>query len=187
MGSLKKFNDACLKLDFLHNMFEFDTLVETGCFKGESIDHVLNYEFMKEVYSCDIESVFVTNCKNKFEKYPFVKILNLDSHSFLEYILPTLKNKSSILFWLDAHYYKDQIPEYNDIDYPLKKEIEIINKHRKNKEDVILIDDVYSLIQNSKQYKHLHNIPKIGIKFLEEYQYNIQLFNRDKGYLFLTR
>jgi hypothetical protein len=187
MGSLSRFDKKCISLKSFHKMYGFTTMIETGCFKGESIEHMLQYDFIKDVFSCDVELKFVEHCKSKFQKNSNVKIYNLDSHTFLHQILPLTQSEKSIMFWLDAHYYKSYIPNYNEIDYPLEKEIEIINHHRKDKEDIIIVDDVYSLVQNSEKYKQLHKIPKTGINFIKAYGYNVQLFDADKGYLLLTR
>jgi len=187
MGTLKKFNDKCENLTLLHKQFSFTTMIETGCFKGDSIEYASRFKFLKSIYSCDIEPTYVEHCLNRFGSDSRISIQQQDSHEFLETILPKLFQENSILFWLDAHFHKlAAFPEYNDTDYPLVKELEIIQRHRSTNNDVIVIDDVYTYVDRPKNFKVPFKIPTVGLNFLNEYGYTYRLYQTDKGYLMLN-
>jgi|688.fasta_scaffold05682_33 hypothetical protein len=187
MPTLEQFETNCVSIEKLQKIYSFTVMVETGCYIGESLEHASSYDFILEIYSCDINEDFVDACKKKFQSKSHIKIFNEDSHSFLHRLLPSLDHHDSIFFWLDAHYWKSYIPEYNNIDYPLVKELNIIDQYRKDKNDVIVIDDVYTYIKKSENFKHTHNIPKTGTEFLKKFNYSITNFDSDSGYLLLTR
>ena len=62
-----------------------------------------------------------------------------------------LKEKDSVLFFLDAHFpfadfkkmtYQESIDFYKNQAVPLKDELELISKYRPNKNDIIILDDL---------------------------------------------
>lgn len=186
MGSLENFNNKCVDISILQSKYGFDTMIETGCFNGATLDYMSNFDFLQEIYSCDIELAFSEYCERKFRNNPKIKIYNQSSQDFLTFILPQLENKDSILFWLDAHFYKPYIPNYNDIDYPLLKELEIISTSRKGKKDVIVIDDVYTYVESPENYRNALQIEKVGLDSIKKYGYNVDFYKHDKGYLLLS-
>ncbi len=183
MGSLKKFNDNCLNLSELQNKYKFEVLVETGCFKGDSIDFALKNLNLKHIFSCDIDEEYAKFCQEKYVLESKVFIYNKSSEDFLKSILPVLEDEACILFWLDAHFFRTFFPNYNDIDYPLETELEIIFEFRKNKKDVVLIDDFFMYENDNNRIRS----PKksLGSEFLKKYSYKRHLFHKDKKYLLL--
>ena len=122
-------------------------LIETGTFTGDGIKCALNSGFEK-VYSCDINSEFIENAKNKYKDHN-VQIENLESQEFLKKILPKITER--VVIFLDAH----SMPfDTNKPDKgfgsdtlikgvepcPLEKELAAIKEHS-NKDHIILIDD----------------------------------------------
>ena len=176
---------VCCDVNKLKNDFGCTVFVETGCYLGNSLSFVLELGF-KAVYSCDIVKKNIDHCLNRF-KNPTLQIHQLLSVDFLEKILPQLANEPSIMFWLDAHLPDRRLGQTFDL--PLEQELEIINRHRPNSRDVVLLDDLRIYEDgpytggawDRGEYKNLTP------SFMEKYGYNIQKFYHEEGYVVLTR
>lgn len=191
MGSLKRFN-----LKKIIKEYNTKVLFETGTWKGDSVEYALNKGFTK-ILSTEIISEIAISASKRFSQYDKVKIINSPSTDGLELYLQELNEP--VLFWLDAHYpgAEEGIKKYNDEEneikrYPLKRELEIIARHKKKSENVILIDDLR--IYEEGNFKN-GNLPSsilppkerntIFIQNLYRDTHNIIRSNQDEGYILL--
>ncbi len=121
--------------------------IETGTFTGDGIQCALDAGFEK-VYSCDINSEYVENARNKYKNYD-VTVENLESQDLLKKILPTINER--VVIFLDAHSMPYDLYDQNrgfGLDTikdgvapcPLEKELSAIKDHP-IKDHIILIDD----------------------------------------------
>lgn len=119
----------------LHNIF-----IETGTYKGGSVELALECEFQK-IYTIDISTQYKSECEIKFEnqiKNKRVELLFGDTVEILPNIIKQI-NESS-LFWLDAHF-----DAHGNIrgkyDCPIIHELDIIKTSNINTH-TIMIDDL---------------------------------------------
>jgi len=134
---------------YLHNLDQYscNVFVETGTGIGTGLAYALTHNFDK-LYSMEINYQLYHECKDKFNDSR-LELIHNTSLSGLKIILPELDKNDKVLFWLDAHFpgadfqlgsYDDKISEI--LKLPLKSEIELIHKTRKNCKDVFIIDDL---------------------------------------------
>jgi hypothetical protein len=139
--------------------FKCTAYVETGTGIGVSLEYALRFPFEK-YYTIDIDKELMESTKSKLDssKVTFVNGLSTES---LKLILPELDKYESVLFFLDAHLpgadfhkmtYEDSMKTYKEHSLPLDEELSIIQSHRKNKKDVIVIDDLQ--LYEDAQYQH---------------------------------
>ena len=141
MGTLRHFD-----LSHYIRHHNCKTLVETGTFKGESIDYSLAYNF-EQIYSIELYDSLAKQAKEKFKTNENVEIIHNSSVEGLKKIAPNLN--TNCVFWLDAHFPGSDIGEKdygsesdNSINVPILKELEIIAKRQDKFDDVIIIDDL---------------------------------------------
>jgi hypothetical protein len=152
MGDLRRLD--ILPYLVKHNPSAF---VETGTGHGNGVDKAFTLGFEK-IYSTEIIEEQFEKLKPKYENIPNIFLYNLPSPQFLKEVLP--KIQGNIFFWLDAHYpgadlhmsnckylpnvdcwnYDPGIPE--EFRLPLLTELLIIKELRKDKKDIIFIDDL---------------------------------------------
>jgi len=118
----------------------YNIFIETGTYKGGSVELALECEFNK-IYTIDISNQHKLECQLKFEeqiKNKQVELLFGDTIDVLPSILE--KVNEPCLFWLDSHFdmHSDTRGKY---DYPILQELEII-KSSKIKNHTIMIDDL---------------------------------------------
>jgi hypothetical protein len=193
MSKLADFDVNCFRIDNLIEQHKLSIFVETGCFRGHSLEYAASKSF-EEIYSCDIDPEMVDNCQIKLaNKDQRIKISLGDSVNYLNNLLPKLDPKKNCLFFLDAHmpghdkrgYYDDiQLDEYT---FPLEKELEIIYGTRTASKDVIIIDDLR--IYEDNQYDS-GNWPgrtpfNLTSAFLNKYNVDIKKYTRKEGYALL--
>lgn len=137
MGNLNKFNLKKIREDF-----NINTLVETGTYKGYSVNLALKYGF-KKILSVDIFEDYYNLAKETFKEYN-VKLFFGKSVDKLPEMLQELYKDENVLFWLDAH-----LPsvhgcgEYSlEVEFPLEDELKVILKNRDTRGDYFLIDDL---------------------------------------------
>lgn len=191
MGSLINFDQECKNLKSLKDEYNSTVFVETGCFRGNSLAHALNLDFGR-FYSCDIDEEMINYCINRFNKTNLY-IHHGTSVDFLKQQVSLFNDVSSIMFYLDAH-----LPEHdkssgkiltdNVLNFPLEEELTIINNLRSNKKDVIIIDDlrIYEdgpFTGGNWSERHRFNL---NLDFLSKYNYKIEKFYQQEGYLLLT-
>lgn len=198
MGKISDFN-----LTEYISKYGIKTLVETGAGTGTGIAYVLNFPF-EEIYSCDIDTEQVFKLNETFKAHlGRLTILPVNSEAFLSILLQeeNIHNQESILFFLDAHFpsadlgkrpYDDE--KNLDIRIPLERELDIIQKYRKGRKDVIIIDDwrIYE-----KMDFHGGDLEAIGYGNITAYNHsnflvkwenthNVEKILQDTGYILMT-
>jgi hypothetical protein len=125
--------------------------IETGYWMGEGVERAFQSGFEK-VYTCDINSDFIANAKEKFKDQNVIAEVQ-ESSDFLKKVLSEVDEKC--LIFLDAHFMPldehredlgfGPITVKDGVDpCPILKELEIIKNHH-IKNHVILIDDFQCL------------------------------------------
>ena len=141
MGNLKRF-------DLSRIIKEYKTLnmFETGTFWGDGVAYALEFPFQK-VISVEIIPEIAAKATQRFMSEQKVQVIESDSVSALESTLPSLKGNT--VFWLDAHFPgadAEMVDHASGEDelfrLPLMKELEVISLHRKNFNDVLILDDL---------------------------------------------
>jgi hypothetical protein len=134
-----------MSLTLTKNIFDkyknnHEVFIETGTFKGGSVELAIECNF-KKIYTIDISKQYQLECQNKFQipiQKNQIELLYGDSID----ILPTLLNdlNESCLFWLDSHFdlHSDICGKY---ECPLLHELNIIKRSKLNTH-TIMIDDL---------------------------------------------
>jgi hypothetical protein len=81
--------------------FLLDVFIETGTFKGDTIENVK--DIFKNIYSVEISNEYFKLAYEKFKAFEHIKIVESNSPSFIKSLKNEFINKS-VLFWLDAHW-----------------------------------------------------------------------------------
>lgn len=131
------------------NDYDISVFIETGTGQGGSVEAILNYPQIQDVYSIEIIKELYESCVEKFKDHTKVQLLNNNSFEGLKQLLPTIPTNRNILFWLDAHFpgadfHFDTYESTSDyhLRIPLESEIELIHSLRKGCRDVFIIDDL---------------------------------------------
>ena len=122
---------------YLTKKYNLDNFVETGTYKGQTLESLQPY--YKNLYSIEVCKELFNFNKEKFKNYDNVHLYLGDSAKIIKKIIPSVKE--STLFWLDAHG-----PMTNN---PILKELKSILKNCYNY--IIVIDDL-RLFDNHKHY-----------------------------------
>jgi len=131
------------------NTADCDIFFETGTGLGYSLKHALENANFNQLFSTEIHVKTAKRAQNLFKKNPKVTVLNTNSVTGLNKVLPTIDKNKRILFYLDAHFpgevssshsYDVNVP--NNLTMPLKEELELIRKLRPNSNDIIIVDDL---------------------------------------------
>lgn len=141
--------DPQLEAQRLKQEYNLTTLVETGCYEGDSLNFAKSIGF-EHLYSCDINETYVHRCRNAF---PNAKIEHQESISWMKDTLPTLEGAT--LFWLDAHYpiYYGLGNEDDLTKFPLVEELKLVKQLKKGFEkDIIICDDLRVLAPDNNPY-----------------------------------
>lgn len=120
----------------LQSVLPLNLLVETGTFKGDAVAELqLNFD---KIISIELSKKLSMDASIRFEKYPHIQILQGNSKDILFEISEKLE-RSSVLFWLDAHWCvaPDSAGELSQC--PLLDELKAIG--RLNADSVVVIDD----------------------------------------------
>ncbi len=112
------------------------TFVETGTFKGDTIDIVKSY--FKYIYSIELSPEYYEQAKEKFEEDIAVTILQGDSAEVIKNIMPKVQEQAT-LYWLDAHWCVATNTAGEQSQCPLLAEIQAIKQLNAN--SIIVIDD----------------------------------------------
>lgn len=124
--------------------------VETGTGSGTSLMHALKSKRFKQLFSVEIHKESAERAVRLFENHPEVKIFNSDSESALIEVFKQVHPADRLFFFLDAHFpgeFSEQFDGYagsaaDRVTLPLEHELALINKHRQNSSDVIVVDDL---------------------------------------------
>lgn len=123
-------------IETLKKAIDFEVFVETGTFKGDTVDLVKNK--FTQVFSVELSNFYYQAAKERFEKSLNVFLYNGDSPSFLKELHDQLNNQS-VIYWLDAHWCCDSFTAGQTSQCPLINELKAIKKL--NDKSVIIIDD----------------------------------------------
>jgi hypothetical protein len=112
----------------------FDTFVETGTFRGDTIEAVRST--FRAVWSIELSHNLAAAARRRFAASPNVQIVEGDSGAILPGLLAHLDGP--VLFWLDGHWCGGETAK-GEIETPLLAELRaVLARHDA---DVILIDD----------------------------------------------
>ncbi len=85
-------------------------IFETGTYRGTTTDFMARSS-KAHVFTCELEPNFFRFAADRFRDTPNVTVVNLDSRSFLERYVPRFARPGEpSLFYLDAHWDKDDLP-----------------------------------------------------------------------------
>lgn len=135
MGAISFSIDAGL-VAFLARNLPLEVFVETGTYKGDSIERIKPY--FNRFYSIELSEYYYHMAKDRFAGDPMVQIIHGDSRDALSRLMPDIQKKS-VLYWLDSHWCDDQATGGYTSQCALIEEIQAIQSI--NKESVVLIDD----------------------------------------------
>lgn len=203
MGTIKRFD-----LSELKSISNITTFIETGTHLGDGVEYALQFGFDK-IISIEIDEELVNLAKDKFKNHPSVTILQGNSFTVLETILPNITD--NILFWLDAHFpgadlRKKSYNEEKDLDIrlPFERELKLIYETRKQCDDIIIADDLWlyedeNLTECGNLTEHFKrcNIPLTredvvtgkNLDFIRETmsdKWVLTKYYQDQGYMLLT-
>lgn len=134
-----------MSLTLTKNVFDkykcnHDIFIETGTYKGGSVELALECNF-KKIYTIDISTQHKTLCESKFKSEIESKQIELLFGDTID-VLPNVINKINepCLFWLDSHFdvHADVRGKY---DCPILYELDVIQSSN-IKSHTIMIDDL---------------------------------------------
>jgi glycosyltransferase involved in cell wall biosynthesis len=120
----------------IKTILPLDIFVETGTFKGDTIECIKNY--FKEIHSVELSEVYYEFSKERFKDNHSIKLYLDNSPDFLEKLRQSF-SKKSVLYWLDAHWCVADKTAGEKSQCPLLQEINAIRKL--NDKSIIIIDD----------------------------------------------
>jgi hypothetical protein len=123
-------------LEELKNSCDFGIFVETGTFKGDTVDATRSY--FNNVRSIEMSRTLYEAARERFIDDDKVDLYLGDSAEILGRMSTEL-SKESVLYWLDAHWCVADSTSGETSQCPLLMEIQQI--HKLNIDSVILIDD----------------------------------------------
>jgi len=135
---------------FLLQDINCSVFFETGTGTGASLQYAAEHPQFQKLYSVEIHAPTAEKAARFFAGEPRITILNSESTTALQKILPTIARDARILFFLDAHFPGEveadfkgrKAPEPLAVKLPLEQELELIRDWRGECRDVILIDDL---------------------------------------------
>lgn len=119
--------------------FKRRVFVETGTFGGDGIQKALEAGF-EEIYSIDIEPLFIRNTRQRYKNQHNIHLDVKDSSYQLWDVIQNIKEP--VVFWLDAHIGFPDPNAVNVKNTPLIEELDQIKRHPL-KNHTILIDDLH--------------------------------------------
>jgi len=109
--------------------------VETGTYKGDGIENVL--DIFEEIHSIELNEEFVHNVRNRFKnKQVYVH------HGDSSQVLAKFVFQEPVLFYLDAHFSGGETAfgPQEDNGCPLLRELAVLGK--RTEDDIVIIDDM---------------------------------------------
>lgn len=131
------------------------TFVETGTFRGETIEFMLPE--MDEVHSVELSDELHAAAVRKFKDQPRVHLHQGDSGAVLPEIVDGLTKPA--LIWLDAHY-SAKVTAHGPEETPILAELQAVFARQKAPH-VILIDDAREF-EDKSTYPALEEVRKIA-------------------------
>jgi len=144
--------------------YSHDVFIETGTYLGRMID--AQKEFFKKIYSIEIDKTLFENVVEKYAKHTHIKIYLGDSAYVLKDVMSEIKEPA--IFWLDAHYHRNNIKGAKEC--PIFEELETIFLSKFD--HIILIDDA-RLFVGKNGYPTLKELSKY-IKIINN-QYKMEI------------
>lgn len=122
--------------------FPNEYYVETGIYRGDSIQMAIDAGCFKNIVGLDIDYEMVWFCKNRFDLYrsPRAELRVYEADTAIDLHREIAHIDMPITFFLDSHWQMEAGTDMGTNPFPLLKELEQIRKHR-NGEDTIIIDD----------------------------------------------
>ena len=171
--------------------------VETGTGRGESLKFMHHVTEGKLDTYCTVE-IWPALWEAARQNFPWANCYSGHSPQALEAILPCIPEDEPIIFWLDAHFpgadfgLAERKKDHDDAEnWPLAKELEVINRLRPARKDIILIDD-YRMVEDFKVPKMKQLFPNWvypGPGFIDELfgeTHNRKIISQMQYYLVLT-
>lgn len=125
------FNGQCFRqlmyLDLVY-FCNFETIVETGTYRGSTTQFLAQNSGPAPVYSCEYSARAFEFAKWRLRNLRSVNLFNMDSREFIRDL--KISRQSTTFVYLDAHW---------GADLPLQEEVELVVGNFKN--FVIMIDD----------------------------------------------
>jgi len=150
-------------MPFVNQLLRYknDYFVETGSFKGDTIDIVNKSGLFKNIYSIEYSKEYYDAVCNRFKDSKNIMIFNGTSKTDLWEIIRNIH--TPITFWLDAHWTGSQVANEDPVLIcPILDELEQIKKHP-IKTHTIMVDDMR--LMNGRDFPV--NIANILNKILE--------------------
>jgi hypothetical protein len=93
-------NPSHLSIDYLKKYAIGDVFIETGTYRGDTVQLALEYGF-KKIHSIEINKELYLKNVERFKNNPEVQLYLGDSVDIIPQIVSNLKEQAT--FWLDAH------------------------------------------------------------------------------------
>lgn len=116
--------------------YKIDTFVETGTFKGNMVNAVI--DLFDSIYTIELDAGLYKRAKQRFVNHDNVFVFNGDSGKVLKDIVKIIDKP--VIFWLDAHY-SGKGTSIGEFVSPIIQELDSIYFNFSEKK-IILIDDV---------------------------------------------
>jgi hypothetical protein len=157
---------------FLKTVYEINTFVESGSGHGTTVSKAI--EIFPAVHTVELSDSLFQEVNKKYGKV--AKCYHGKSSDILRTILPPFH--APILYWLDAHWSRDQTAG-KDNQCPLLSELEEINK-RPGNQDFIFIDDAHlffspCVLKAPYDVRTWPNINQVFEKLNKKERYNVIL------------
>lgn len=182
----------------LKSKLKLNVFVETGTFKGETVESLKN--IFERIYSIELSQEYYTQAQEKFKHFPHVTLLQGDSSTQLAAVIPQLNNEAAI-FWLDAHWCVASNTAGELSQCPLLGELQSIGQL--HADSVIIIDDARlflsappapheithwpsfnSIIKTLSSLSHSHHLIVVNdciIYYPQKIENDLQLFAHQYG------
>jgi hypothetical protein len=179
-----------------------DVFVETGTGSGASLMHALRSGRFRQLFTVEIHQESANKAAHLFRKHAQVKVYHSDSETALKDIFKQVRASDRLFFFLDAHFpgefdtqfkgYEDSVPDR--ITLPLEHELALIQQHRPDSEDLIVVDDLRLYEQGPFEQGNLAsgfaNMPDAirNLDFVPRIFPDRQITRdyRDEGYLYIA-
>jgi hypothetical protein len=126
--------------------FPNEYYVETGVYRGDSIQQAIDSGSFKKILGLEIDYEMVRFCKDRFDLYrhPREELRVYESDTAIELGMHIRNVPSPITFFLDSHWQMVAGTDKGRHPFPLLDELKQIETMRKG-QDIIIIDDLLYL------------------------------------------
>lgn len=130
--------------------------IETGTFRGRIADVASRY--FEHVYTIELSDELFRYARDRFSTVRSVVCFHGDSKDMLGSLIKTIHPRESIVYYLDAHYFKRSltrderrrgvVPDTSP--FPLMEELSVIAARETTTIDVLVVDDMHMWGRESK-------------------------------------